>query len=352
MSKPVIGLRPPILTSAAWIVAPLLALALILPTANASLPEAATPWLQKLVTANRTLNYQGEMVYLQDGQMSTISVLHRSGPDGVQERLVALDGAPREVVRGLKRLSCKLAPGEAVELPLQPGRDTTTLAGHLDQLNNYYKISLGSRQRIAARDTQRVNLMPRGDARYGHRLWLDVETGLPLKTQMVNGDGQVIEEALFTSITYLDPATEADSAETADAVPRPTPAPAPDPTPPPAPAGTSAVTNNSASSPPFKLSDWHATQLPTGFKLTTHRRIDNAANPTEQLVYSDGMASLSVFIEPLQDGETGFNGSSRRGTITLYGRTTAGHQLTVIGEVPERTAHRVGDGLQKQKPSR
>jgi len=336
MSKPVIGLRPPTSTAAAWILAPLLALALTLPAANATLPEAAAPWLQKLVNANRALSYEGEMVYLQDGRMSTIGVVHHSGPDGVQERLVALDGAPREVVRGLKRLSCKLTQGEAVELPLQPAGDGTALAGHLEQLNSYYNISLGDRQRIAARDTQRINLMPRGDARYGHRLWLDVETGLPLKTQMVDGEGQVIEEAMFTSITYVDPPAANPSADTATDQPES------------APVSTNSVTGTGADSIPFKLSDWHAAQLPSGFRLTTHRRIDNSANPTEQLVYSDGMASLSVFIEQLHDGETGFNGSSRRGTITLYGRTTAGHQLTIIGEVPEHTARLVGDGVQKR----
>ena len=332
MSKPVIGLRPPSLSSAAWILAPLLALALTLPTANATLPEAAAPWLQKLVSANRALSYEGELVYLQDGRMSTIGVVHHSGPDGVQERLVALDGAPREVIRGLKRLSCKLAPGEAVELPLQPTGDGTALAGHLDQLNDYYHISLGSRQRIAARDTQRINLMPRGNSRYGHRLWLDVETGLPLKTQMVDGKDQVIEEAMFTSITYLDPLAANAATDEAESTP----------------ASSTSVTGTGADSDPFKLSDWHAANLPSGFRLTTHRRIDNAASPTEQLVYSDGMASLSVFIEQLRNGETGFNGSSRRGTITLYGRTTAGHQLTIIGEVPEHTARLVGDGVQKR----
>jgi sigma-E factor negative regulatory protein RseB len=338
MSKPVIGLRPPTVILAAWIVAPLLALAITLPAAHATLPEAATAWLQKLVTANRTLNYEGEMVYLQDGHMSTVGIVHHSGPDGVQERLVALDGAPREVVRGLKRLSCKLAPGEAVELPLQPSGDDAALANHLDQLNDYYHISLGDHQRIATRDTQRIDLMPRGTARYGHRLWLDVETGLPLKTQMVDNDGQVIEEAMFTDISYLAPPATVPSAHPATALPA-------------AAAGSIDSSTDSGmdtGSRPFKLSDWHAAQLPNGFRLTTHRRIDNAAVPTEQLVYSDGMASLSIFIEALHDGEAGFNGSSRRGTITLYGRTLDGHQLTVIGEVPERTARRVGDGVQKR----
>lgn len=337
MSKPVNGLRPPPFKSAAWLVTSLLALALTLPTANASLPEAAAPWLQKLVTANHTLNYEGEMVYLQGGQMSTISVLHRSGPNGVEERLVALDGAPREVVRGLKRLSCNLAPGKAVVLPLHATRDTSTLTSHLDQLNNYYQVSLGNRQRIAMRDTQRIDLMPRGDARYGHRLWLDTETGLPLKTQMVDGDGHVIEQALFTSITYLDPTGNAQSMEPAD----------PTAELPLVSGSADAGSGNGTGKLPFKLSSWHASQLPTGFKLTTHRHIDNASNPTEQLVYSDGMASLSVFIEKLQDGDPGFKGSSRRGTITLYGRISDGHQLTVIGEVPEHTARLVGDGLQK-----
>ena len=337
MSKAMIGSRAPAMRSAALLLAPLLVLALALmpPTARATQAEAAA-WLQKLVNADRTLNYEGEMVYLQDGHMSSVSVIHYSGPNGVQERLIALDGTPREVVRGLKRLSCKLSADQSVELPLPPASDASTLATHLDQLNDNYRISLGGRQRIAARDTQGINLIPHEDSRYGHRLWLDADTGLALKTQMLDSDGRVIEQTLFTQITYLDPPA-VDSATTAGATPA---------TPEIRTAGTAKTTN--AGDTAFKLGDWHAAQLPSGFRLTTHRRVDNATSPTEQLVYSDGLASLSVFIEHLRDGDSGFNGSSRRGTVTLYGRTTGRHQLTVIGEVPEQTARRVGDGLQQK----
>ena len=341
MSKPVIRQRTPLLAGLL-----VLACALPLSAAQSSLPEAAAPWLKKLVSADSTLNYEGELVYLQDGQMSSVSVVHHSGPDGVQERLTSLSGTPREVVRGLKRLSCKLSPGQAVELPLQPSSDAATLASQLEQLNDYYIISLGDHQRIAARDTQRINLMPRGSARYGHRLWLDVETGLPLKTQMVDGDGNIIEQAMFTQIAFLEapigiaaviePGTEPDleSRPTASVITSPEAPPSEAPL--------------DASDTPFEPGDWHATQLPTGFRLTTHRRITNSSSPTEQLVYSDGMASISVFIEQLTDGDNGFNGSSQRGTITVYGRTIDRHQLTIIGEVPQHTARQVGDGIQQQ----
>ena len=338
MSKALIAPRAPAMRSAALLLAPMLVLAMALmpPTAGAAPPEAETAaWLQKLVNADRTLNYEGEMVYLQDGHMSSVAVIHHSGPNGVQERLTALDGTPREVVRGLKRLSCKLGADQTIDLPLQPAGDAATLAAHLDQLNDYYRISLGGRLRIAMRDTQGINLIPHEDSRYGHRLWLDADTGLALKTQMLDSDGRVIEQTMFTQITYLDPPA-INAVASAGATPA-----APDA------ITAEPVKSTDTGDTPFELSNWHAAQLPSGFRLTTHRRVDNAASPTEQLVYSDGLASISVFIEQLRDGDSGFNGSSRRGTVTLYGRTTGGHQLTVIGEVPEHTARRVGDGLQQ-----
>jgi len=305
-------------------------------SALGALSAAVTPWLQKLIEANTGLDYKGTLVYLQNGGMSTVAIEHHSGPGGIRERLTALDGQPRDVVRGIKLLRCRTAPGPALEIPLTPdaGDSPPQISNldQLDQLDQSYQIALGEQQRIAARTTQRIDLQPRGDYRYGQRLWLDVDTGLPLKTQIIGSDGSVIEQALFTEIRYLDPTTQHDNDSDSD---------------------SATNTDHTQPNTPFTPSDWHAAQLPIGFRLATHRRVpgDNSDQPTEQLVYSDGMTTVSVFIEPLASGDTGFSGISQRGSITLYGRTVGDQQLTVIGEVPQATIRHIGDGLHQQPAS-
>jgi len=318
--------RPPLRT-----LLTVLTLLLAAPIAQAELPDGTLPWLQKLATVHATTSYEGEMVYLQDGRMTTVGVVHHAGPDGGEERLFTLDGQPREVIRGIDRLLCKTAPGQSMEMPLntQVG-DANQRFTRLDELSESYRISLVDQQRIAARNTQRIDLTPHDDSRYGHRLWLDVDTGLPLKTEVIGTDGEIIEQAMFTKIHYLDDAVGADT-DTND-------------------ADNAASAANIA---PFTPTRWHAEQLPAGFRLSTHRNISAQANssapPTEHLVYSDGMTTVSVFVESLAPGDAGFNGITRRGTITLYGRADAGRQFTVIGEVPESTVRHIGDGLRRQQ---
>lgn len=313
-----------------------LMLLLAAPFAQAELPDEVLPWLQKLATVHATTSYQGELVYLQDGSMTTIGVVHHAGPEGGEERLFTLDGQPREVIRGIDRLLCKTAPGQSMEMPLDASSGSANQRfTRLDELAESYRISLGGQQRIAARNTQRIELMPRGDYRYGYRLWLDTNTGLPLKTEVIGTDGEVIEQAMFTKINYLDDVAASSTAGIDNS------------------AGNAAPTV--AASTPFPPSRWRAEQLPAGFRLSTQRYINNQPNSTapvtEQLVYSDGMTTVSVFVEPLAPGDAGFNGITHRGTIALYGRTDGNHQLTVIGEVPESTLRRIGDGLRRQQPT-
>jgi sigma-E factor negative regulatory protein RseB len=293
---------------------------------RAAISEPAASWLQRMTQARATLAYDGKMVYLQDGRMSTLGIIHRIGPNGSEERLHTLDGEPREVVRNIDHLSCKLSAGNALEIPLSPGvGDTEPMARRISALGDHYRVTLQGHERIADRDTQRIDLMPKGRFRYGHRLWLDSATGLPLKTQLVGSQGKVMEQVMFTEIQYQQPTT-------ADLGPPAQPAKLGD-------EGDRAVATGTI--PP---SSWRVDHPPEGFRLTSYRLLHHGAKTTEHLVYTDGMSTVSVFIED-PDPAIRFNGVGRRGTVSLYGRTYAGHQITVIGEVPETTVRRIGDGL-------
>jgi len=293
---------------------------------RAAISEPAASWLEKMAEAHATLEYDGRMVYLQDSRISSLGIVHRIGPNGSEERLYTLDGEPRELVRNIDRLSCKLSAGKALEIPLPPGvGEAEPMARRINELGNHYRITLQGHERIADRDTQRIDLMPKGRFRYGHRLWLDSVTGLPLKTQLVGPQGKVMEQVMFTKIQYLAAAPADNGA-------------------PVQPPGIGDEADRAVTPAVIPPSSWRVDRPPEGFRLTSYRLLDHGAKTTEHLVYSDGMSTVSVFIED-PDPAIRFNGIDRRGTVSLYGRTYADHQITVVGEVPETTVRRIGDGL-------
>lgn len=303
-------------------------------------PDPLAPWLDKLRNAGQH-DYAGELVYHRDGQITSLQIVHHGGPDGPTDRLLALDGARREILRNVDRVSCRLAPGRTLELPLGSDQPRST-ADRLTAIRNHYRASLHPTERIANRETQPIRLTPKGDQRYEHRLWLDTLTGLPLKTQVVSGQGEVIEELLFTKIAFADTGqTDAGQPQVAAAAtaapdsPRHTP--------------SAAAAIPAAAGAQQGASEWVVDPLPTGFWLADRRRVDGNHGPADHLVFSDGIATVSVFVEVRQDGGA-FNGLSRRGSITLYGRSLPDHQVTVIGEVPAATARRFGESLHGRRP--
>lgn len=311
---------------------------------SAGLPPEAEPWLKKMLTARAELSYEGQMVYTHGDIIATLGVVRRIGPNGVEERLFALDGVPREVIRNAEKLACDLQRGQHLEMSRSNSAgEKTRLLSRLDELADYYRVEVKGPQRIASRETRRIDLMPIGNYRHGHRLWLDVDTGLPLKTQLVDADNRVLEQVMFTAITYLD------------ASPRPTSEPGSEPSSEPSPdvaadladGDANADTGADANADQVEAAltpRWRVEGLPRGFRLSSDRRLEQGGDSVEHLVYSDGLATVSVFIEDL-DGNTGFTGVSHQGTVTLYGLIHSGHQVTVIGEVPELTLRDIGNGL-------
>jgi len=188
---------------------------------------------------------------------------------------------------------------------------------------------------VAGRVTKVVHVDPLDKFRYGYRFWLDAENGLLLKSQVLAEDGQPIEQLMFTSIEIvreISPdllkselkgehytVTE-DKSE--DAV------------------GSDAVLN------------WRVAHPPLGFLSTGHntRHVAAGGVPTHHIVLSDGLASVSVYIEKLDASKKRFVGSSYMGAVNIHGVVVDEHQITVVGEVPAATVKMVADSIQFVKP--
>ena len=290
--------------------------------------------LDRMARAAQTLNYDGTFVYSNGGKMQSMRIIHRAEKDGERERLVALSGAAREVLRDRERVTCILPDSQSVVVAKSRPRDFphSPLFDPGTGFARFYTMSIGYGERIAGRHTQLVTVEPRDRYRYGYRLWMDRETGLLLKSELVDENGEVAEQLVYTHIelpesipdALLEPEVSGagytwyrDASGTAERGARPAGEPA-----------------------------W----LPEGFDMSNHARdpILESRTPVEHLVFSDGLASLSVFIERLDEAATPLRGLDSMGAVHAFGSVVNGYQITVVGEVPAATVTRVAESMARR----
>ena len=315
-------------------VAALCALACALaPAASRAAPEdaglrEARAWLQRMNTAVAQRNYIGTVRHERGGRAESLRIVHRVRNNEVAERIVPLDGSRREFIRRGPEL-ITLLPDQGIALverrPRAGGLLPTfpQLEGRSAEL---YSVAAVRKVRQQGRDARLVVLEPRDGFRFGHRIWIDERTAMPLKTELRDERGTALEEIAFTELRLLADIPDADfqpSVRTADLRwYRSSPVPSTVPARRDAPA-------------------WSAGRLPPGFRLTQSARqnLPGVDGIVEHLVFSDGIASVSVFIGPRGDGAPKQPSSAQAaGASTTFVTRVEGRPVTVVGEVPLRTA--------------
>ncbi len=266
--------------------------------------------LQRAAAAFGNLQYQGTFVYLHDGRLDAMRVTRSVGPEGSVERLVALTGERRELVRDASGTRCTVGGGsmtlaEAGRVAL-PAPDLQRLADP----ESPYLIAVVGRDRVAGHDALVLDARPRDAARYGYRLWIEPQSGMLLGSTLVGPTGAAVEQIMFVDLV-LQPAAEGAA---------------------PVPAAAQAAAAAEAADD----AGWTVGDLPAGFRLVG--RAADSAPGAQHLLYSDGLASVSVYVEPLGNAPVG---SHRRGALSVYGRTLDQHQVVVVGDVPPATVERI-----------
>jgi sigma-E factor negative regulatory protein RseB len=184
---------------------------------------------------------------------------------------------------------------------------------------------LGKRERIAGRPAQQLGIQPRDRYRYGYRLWADVDTGLLLKADLMGDKGTPLEQFMFTHIRVGSVPAAALEPENPG-------------------KGMVWYRESGGTARPEPASSWAAARLPGGFRLTRQvwRMVAMRQKKVEHLVYSDGLATVSVFVEPLgPDAKSGIEGPSQMGAVHAYVTRADGHQVTAVGEVPAETVAQI-----------
>lgn len=300
-------------------------------------------WLERMTAAMSQMTYQGTFVYVQGDEVVTMRITHVADDGGVRERLVAMSGAPREVLRDSNGVRWVLGDGHSV---LQDQAFSRSFFPQLPldqqgQTARSYKLKLGKTGRIAGQPVRNLEVIPHDNYRYGYSLWLEQHSALLLKWQLLDSEGKPLAQLMFTDIRM---GSEVDPDELKSRSPlqqfktvesR-------------LPAGRSFLRE-----PPR----WRPTRLPPGFELTDHRLYrppgDEARDVSiyEHLVYSDGLAAVSVYVESGDDDTTKREGGLRRlGTTHTFCRTLDGALITVVGDVPEATVRLIGDTMVPVSP--
>ncbi|MCQ6258415.1 MucB/RseB C-terminal domain-containing protein [Pseudomonas sp. Q11] len=280
----------------------------------------ARDWLKRLSQAEQQQSFQGTFVYERNGSFSTHNIWHRVQNGKVRERLLQLDGSAQEVLRIDGRTQCVSG-----SLIAGVGNTPEGTARALDpqKLKNWYDLAVIGKSRVAGRPAVIVALTPKDQHRYGFELHLDRETGLPLKSLLLNDKGQLLERFQFTRLNITEP-SEVDLQATAEC----------------------KVVAQKAGKSPIVKTAWHSDWLPPGFELSSSamRKDPETKVQVSSLMYDDGLARFSVFLEPL-------NGATVTDTRTQLGPTAAVSRrlttpqgemmVTVVGEIPIGTAERI-----------
>ena len=328
----------------------LVALAVAL-CAAASAAEPARPthsigpmqWLQRMNRALTVLDYEGTFAHSQNGKVQMLRIIHRVKNGVVSERLQSLDGSGREFIRRGSKLTCYLPYKRVVLVEHMPPE--RPLLGGIPVIDaktaRFYDIREVARMRIDQHNTRLITVMPRDQYRYGYRLWID-RSGLPLKIQLWDGGkragGHVIDQIAFATLkvrSHIPASAFKPGISTAGYRWLRTDAP--------------AVHSGK------EVPAWSAHWLPPGFHMamSAAQVMPGSPGPVDHLVYTDGLASVSVFVE--QHAETPPRGraveSARMGASYVFSTFVDDHRVTAVGEVPARTVRSIADSVRAESAS-
>jgi sigma-E factor negative regulatory protein RseB len=301
-------------------------------SAQAATDEEAWQMLQKAAVAAHALSYQGIFVCQSGQQSKSVQIKHLF--DGQYEfaRNVVLDGSPREVLSQGDNLVVYNPKNEKIVIEKRRGQNMfpAILPTNLDAIKANYLLRVGGIERVADRQAQMVYLDPKDKLRYGYRLWVDTEYGLLLKFMMMNSKNEMMDSIAFNQLGLINNADldwfkpkidanknyvmEDEIATRADNNPSP---------------------------------HWALKELPAGYRKVGQmiRTVRGKSFPVTHVVFSDGLASASLFIEPMAKGVKARSGHSVMGNTSFYSSVAGYLQITVLGEVPEATVAQIANAV-------
>jgi len=293
-------------------------------------------WMNRSQSAAQRLEYAGTFVYQRGSQVRTSRITRMRTTKSVIEKLEVLDGQSQEYVRNGDEI-IHYFPAERRLIVERRGSERSfpdIRFTHPQEILRYYTVRQLAIDRVAGREALGLALEPRDGLRYGYRFWCDRVSGVLLRAQTLSEKGEIIEQIAFTqlSIGKVRPSQVKTSH-----------------------VNTRGWRIENASATANEPSGWKAGWLPGGFKpVRTVKRVlgrpENAGEPREviQLVFSDGLAGISVFIEAWSPRHESL--PVQQGSLNMLGKRHGKFWLTIVGEVPLVTIRQVAESLEFADP--
>lgn len=289
----------------------------------------AIDWLHRAASAAQHLNYTGTILYQHGTRIETSRIVHYVEPSGEYEKLVNLDGPPREVIRNNEQITCFIPDSKLVRIESRASRSAfpSLLPNQIATLAQNYIVRTAEPARIAGRDAQVFVMEPRDGMRYGHVFWTDTQTGLLLKTRMFDETSHVVEMSAFLEI-QVNPRIDRSMVQ-------PTYSVQPD-----------WLVQRSPTVDPQKPTGWTVARPPSGFSKIVEgfRMMPDRPEPVAHIVFSDGLVAVSVFIEQMP-GTPQVLGGIQQGAINIYKRQLDEFLVTVLGETPAVTVRQIANSV-------
>lgn len=308
-------------------------------------------WVARMNQALASRNYDGVFVLQLGARRETLRIIHRVQDGKMSERLVSTDGSGREFIRKGGEWVAYFPDRKIVVVERRgPGGFISGLHGLGTDAEKFYDIRAMETVRMQGRPTRVITVTPRDNQRYGYKFWIDESTAMPVRTRLSTAGEDVIEEITFVSLTL--PATIDDELLKPDA----------DAT------GFRWLRRDTfdATRVPTQRFAPRVDLLPPGFRLSGvlggHSSPDaaksdpKAGKPRARFIVTDGMAWVSVFIEPAdvppQPSRDGTprraDGPAQMGASAAFTARIEGHRVTAVGEVPPATVKAIAESVRPE----
>lgn len=309
--------------------------------AHASANEEVWNTLQKAAVAARALSYEGIFVYQTGQQVKSVQITHIFNGKNEFSRNVVLDGSPREVLSQGGDLVIYNPHNEKIIIEKRRGQNMfpAVLPVNLETIKANYLLRMGAQERVAGRTAQILFLEPKDGLRYSYKFWIDTEYGLLLKSVMFNSRSEIMESISFNQLSLLNTVALDWFKPKID------------------PNKSYVMEDEQVVLPDTNAhDDWDFKDLPAGYRKIDQmvRMVHGKPYPVTHVVFSDGLASVSLFIEPApkvgktKDAKVKLTPKTvltTAGNTSFYACVNSGHLVTVVGEVPEATVVQIANAI-------
>lgn len=314
--------------------------ALMVTNVAAQQPQTVADWIDKASRSGERHSFVADVVYEQGSHIEALRLWHEAGDNTpLRERLSTLSGPPREILRTADSTTY-LMPSASEPLAQRYSARPINLPGpdQIDRLDARYRLNTEGEGRVAGRPVQRIRLIPRDQFRYSYALWIDRQTGLVLRADVIDQDAMSVERFMIVDLEFhdnLDPEllnpVLADDSESFEQI-----------------TDRRRVDGDQA----LVHADWSVGDLPEGFELEKDwaQMLPQRSTPVRHMLFSDGMATVSVYIER-RDASERIEGPMSMGGVNIYARTQDNVQALVVGQVPMASVRRIADSLVRASDS-